>query len=111
MTPEQQRVTILEAIGWTDLSRTGRRGDDGPLGALRGTSPDMKKYQIAPNPLVNLNAMHEAEKALPEDKRLDYWLEISKNSPRADKGYWYLVHATAAQRAEAFLRAVGRWEG
>jgi hypothetical protein len=55
----------------------------------------------------DLNAMHEAEKVLDSDELFrGYYLalyDITK-STRCP------VHATARQRAEAFLRTLGKWE-
>lgn len=57
----------------------------------------------APNYPSDLNACHEMEKVLTYEQICDYgdWL------PKDD---WGLIHATAAQRAEAFLRTIGKWE-
>jgi EAL domain-containing protein (putative c-di-GMP-specific phosphodiesterase class I) len=60
-----------------------------------------------PNYLNDLNAMHEAEKVLLLRQQADYhWLleEVT------DSKEFLQVHATAAQRAEAFLRTLGKWE-
>lgn len=51
-----------------------------------------------------LNAMHEAEKTLTEDQM---WIMARKIELNEDR--WYF-HATARQRAEAFLRTLGKWE-
>jgi hypothetical protein len=54
----------------------------------------------------DLNAMHEAEKVL-RDKELlfEYGMHISNSHH-----YEYLLRATARERAEAFLRTLGKWE-
>lgn len=52
---------------------------------------------------TNLNAMHEAEKYLPIKKIVTYFKKLEKSTP-----YWFM--ATARQRAEAFLRTLGKWE-
>ena len=61
-----------------------------------------------------LNAMHEAEKMLTEHQ----WGEYERVLRLVCDGCSYyegagkeLLHATAAQRAEAFLRTLGKWEG
>jgi hypothetical protein len=55
---------------------------------------------------TDLNAMHEAEKVL-RDKELlfEYAMHISNSHH-----YEYLLRATASERAEAFLRTLGKWE-
>lgn len=58
---------------------------------------------------TDLNAMHEAEKCLADPvirREYAYQLShVSKGSTRFDT-----MHATARQRAEAFLRALGLWK-
>jgi hypothetical protein len=63
------------------------------------------------NYCTDLNAMHEAEKVLTPknwDRFSEKWWNYCKylRSDDADKA----IHATARQRAEAFLRTLGKWE-
>ncbi len=55
---------------------------------------------------TDLNAMHEAEKTLTDDQREVFY-------PR-NLGAWQspfnVIYATSRQRAEAFLRVMGKWE-
>jgi hypothetical protein len=51
----------------------------------------------------DLNAMHEAEKELTVEQWHDYVDFMPSRWECA-------VHATARQRAEAFLRTLGKWE-
>lgn len=68
-----------------------------------------------PDYLSDLNAMHEVEKNLSFEQCGAYSLELNakikqdKKSPKfkVDEFRW---HTTAAQRAEAFLRTIGRWK-
>jgi hypothetical protein len=55
----------------------------------------------------DLNAMHEAEKVLTEREKQLYatWFMDYDTGDLCKT-----IHATAAQRAEAFLRAIGKWE-
>ena len=89
MTPEAQRIAIAEACGW----KTEYRDAISSVTAL-------------PNYLNDLNAMHDAEKVLNEKQ------EDIMNSTLWDimDGRKYLWHSTASQRAEAFLRTIGKWE-
>jgi len=48
--------------------------------------------------------MHEAEKVLNEKQWVAYWRELYRLN------VFPTVHATARQRAEAFLRTIGKWE-
>jgi hypothetical protein len=52
---------------------------------------------------TDLNAMHEAEKTLTSAQLLDYVALLFDATYEA-------VLATARQRAEAFLRTLGKWE-
>jgi hypothetical protein len=61
----------------------------------------------------DLNAMHEAEKVLTEHQ----WDEYERVLRLVCDGCSYyegagkeLLHATARQRAEAFLRTIGKWK-
>jgi len=66
----------------------------------------------------DLNAMHEAEEIIiREAKENDYWfyLGIQTGMPQSQSDrfkihYFDAVRATARQRAEAFLRTLGKWE-
>ena len=103
MNPEKQRIAIAEACGW----KPDKRG----LGWL---SPH-GYYSPEPDYLNDLNAMHEAEKVLTDEQDLEYSeaLEqvvegryLTNNSEDMRR----LRSATASQRAEAFLRTIGKWE-
>jgi hypothetical protein len=105
MTPEQQRIAIAEACGWTlDLKSAIRV--DGYRIEVWGKRP----HEALPDYLNDLNAMHEAEAILTEKQRLFYHVNLMKLQ-KADfvAGFWFLIHATATQRAEAFLRTIGKW--
>jgi hypothetical protein len=98
MKPEEQRIAIAQACGWTDIGFTyfGSTGLD-PLDGLRG---------FLPNYLNDLNAMHEAEKALdPTRQQEDYWDFIFSITGSG----FEMCHATASQKAEAFLRTLDLW--
>ena len=104
MNPEQQRIAIAEACGW----KTDKRG----LGWL---SP-RGYYASEPDYLNDLNAMHEAEKVLTQDQMIDYSRHVGKSVTShlpASRAAWMdfqLINVTASQRAEAFLRTIGKWE-
>lgn len=107
MNKESQRIKIAEACGLKVVS-------DGITHYLTpcilGTGvihPDGKGLTYVPNYLNDLNAMHEAEKLLRAEDELwgEYCGHLVKN------GSWFnAVDATAAQRAEAFLRTLNLWE-
>lgn len=80
------------------------------------TSNHPKIEVSVPDYLNDLNAMHEAEKVLTRDKRTQLVnvllcvviKDLDRNTPMLDK-LRVLYYATAAQRAEAFLRTLNLW--
>lgn len=55
----------------------------------------------------DLNAMHEAENTLNGSQWNAYVIFIAEKPPQP---HGWLLAATAAQRAEAFLRTINQWE-
>ena len=101
MSPEKQRIAIAEACGWV------RHGDEGIFGCW----DDPQHYTRAdcPDYLNDLNAMHEAEGVLNGLLVLKYTTEL-RAITGGGSGSFSHIHGTAAQRAEAFLRTLGKWE-
>ena len=104
MSPDSQRIAIAEACGivskdqWGPLYKT-------PRGILRD----------CPDYLADLNAMHEAEDNLLGMNKAEFAVKlcriVGRDWPNGIAGGSFAhVNATAAQRAEAFLRTVGKWE-
>ena len=97
MTPEKQRIAIAEACETMQWSY-----------AL----PQKCVGASVPKYTEDLNAMHDAEKVLTE-KGVDTWwayVDLINRHNLIPFGQSTAVHATAAQRAEAFLRTIGKWE-
>lgn len=116
MTKQEQRIAIAEACGWTIIGITVFFG---PI--LSGAHPNEENAPIEiPHYVDDLNAMHIAEEILNERQIGDYHFWILDNDytmatqfvpgccPTA-RQLWFLTHATAAQRSEAFLRTIGKW--
>jgi hypothetical protein len=108
MTPERQRIAIAEACpGWT-IHHAGRY--------CAMLNPPKPLSGVLFDPLDDLNAMHEAEGTLDlqeAGKFAEYLAAVvwgNTKLPWVDAGSFAHVHATASQRAEAFLRAIGKWE-
>jgi hypothetical protein len=102
MNKASQRIAIAKACGWKthvgfwfneELDKTRPKSDDG----IRIEPPDY---------LNDLNAMHEAESVLFKDEFL--WM---KYRDELHKFYYTndTFSPTASQRAEAFLRTLGKW--
>lgn len=59
----------------------------------------------------DLNEMHGAEKVLAERDHMFYQAHLSFVTGNSKVvGSWPLIQATARQRAEAFLRTLGKWK-
>ena len=91
MSDEQINIAIAEACNKVTVDSWG------------------EKYPI-PYYCSDLNAMHEAENVL-EEKRLVWQYEMTLGRNGGNGFIWSKIHATARQRAEAFLRTIGKWEG
>ena len=105
MTPEQQRIAIAQACGWTDIKPHSWHPRKGELWGSRKVIRNM-----IPDYLNDLNAMHDAEKILDANQ----WDSYRKNLAREwttndDDGMWAAINTTAAQRAEAFLKTLNLW--
>lgn len=112
MNPLDQRIAIAESVGlYTDL----RNG-------IPTCWPDVEKPGIeCPDYLNDLNAMHEVEKQLTVEQGKDYIRKLYHIYENIYEAFeyaagepivttWYLFTATAAQRAEAYLRTIGKWK-
>jgi hypothetical protein len=100
MTPEAQQIAIAEACGLSDISKIGEQLMHGGTGI----------FLNVPDYLNDLNAMHEAEKILTHDQADSFTEFLWSQYPGHVLFDSYIWHATAAQRAEAFLRTIGKWE-
>lgn len=101
MKPEEQRIAIAEWCGWK------RR--------------EWAYVVQLPNYLNDLNAMHEAEKKLKTFEQTCRYRDALFNACGLNPLYWCdagtpapefvkVATATAAQRAEALLRTIGKWK-
>ena len=111
MTPEQQRIAIAEACGWTareDIENFWRAVDaSGNMTHELWMSERNVWSAGIPNYLNDLNAMHDAEKTLTDKAHEEFRLNLY-DLIRDDSRL--IVSSTASQRAEAFLRTIGKWE-
>lgn len=115
MTAEAQRIAIAEACGWTDVRHESNYfvGRSTPRSTLRGNNHKGNRWEIPSYP-TDLNACHEFEKMIGAKwpTYCEILLRIVEPEPRTLEvcHYWNLLHATAAQRCEAFLKTIGKWE-
>ena len=116
MKPEEQRIAIAEACGWSACGCVeGCKPHGYPPDArkpttvelLNGTGPS--PWDI-PDYLNDLNAMHEAEKTLNQNLAAEYARMLTSTAWQSEQPTFAPMTATAAQRAEAFLRTINKWE-
>ena len=112
MKPEKQRVAIVEACGWKPETYWAQPIEPG----------DIPVTTIPPNYPFDLNAMREVSDTLNDDQQwqfIQHLNNITRNTDHNDPDDWFvrstdwtwrMVNASAAQRAEAFLRTIGKWE-
>lgn len=123
MTDVEMRVAISEACGWTECRYTGLSVQGIPPENIHGDRPapspnesDNRQWYWLPDFVDDLNAMREAEKTL-GNKSFDYNKQLKdvafKDARVCDFSSYpgdFTWHATAKQRAEAFLRTIGKWK-
>lgn len=116
MTPEAQRIAIAEACGWRHSGKTLLGHPEEKRATAPGwIGPGSLYRNYLPDYLIDLNAMHGAEKVLTNvDVAAEYsrqliaiYSVLHPSRPFIETFYW---HATAAQRAEALLRTIGKWD-
>jgi hypothetical protein len=112
MKPEAQRIAIAEACGYANVRQLIIRnvtgpGDDRTCGITsdRGWIHDY---------LNDLNAMRDAEKLIFDSYDRSQWFQYVTHLQTAcfcagNETHMDHIHATAAQRAEAFLKTLGLW--
>ena len=118
MTPEQINIAIAEHMGWKEIETFAPESFREP----EGIDPDLKLQRAIPDYCNSLDAMFKAEKTLlggPKffskgGKSTYIWnlknvCALGKNL-NFDKNFYLLIHIPARQRAEAFLKTIGKWE-
>ena len=112
MTLDKQRIAIAEACGWKKVPSSVH-------------FPEWEKdgqrvlFSKLPDCLKDLNATHEAEKTLTPEQHEAFCVHLRNvvTTPTLLEAlfvsYWSrgfsILHASAPQRAEAFLRTLGLW--
>ena len=100
MTDEQINIAIAEMCGWVE------------------DAADVLGPEDYPDYCNDLNAMHEAERCIPHIPHHLCWAYAAELSEIVEREtrlsvFWLDQQpecATARQRAEAFLRTLGKWE-
>lgn len=101
MTDEQINAAIARACGWIP-------------DCDRGICWDQYGNAIItpPNYCADLNAMRKVEQYVEDrNKYLNILADLTKSLESASvDNDWFFCRATARERAEAFLRTLGKWE-
>ena len=128
MTTEEINIVIAESSGWHPHPDNDKRkqkfwtyGGGGyglPNGCDKRKAANPPIHDGAwenilglPDYCNDLNAMHEAEKVLTPEQLVDYCaFSLRVATGEGCVTDYKMIRATAAQRAEAFLRTIGKWE-
>ncbi len=115
MKEEAQRIAIAEACGWKRFNAEDRKEwyyKD--LKGLYWQHPTIKSIEHTADGLYDylndLNAMHEAEKVLTDEQRVEYVSRQLWGIVPDKHRFAHYFFATAAQRAEAFLKTLNLWK-
>ena len=123
MTPEQQRIAIAEAYGrvaetvmvsvWVCTKYDGSGEYQYQSQTLYARDGQYLRLENLPRYTTDLNACHEMEKGL-TNEQLHSYVKVLRDIVERDElqgpGRSYICLATAAHRAEAFLRTIGKWK-
>ena len=128
MTPEQQNIAIAKACGAEWVVSRSRLGFPEALLVFRDRYTPAESWDIpssiedaklfrersvhrsVPRYCNNLNAMHEAEKTLDEINKANYSRLLREMVWTSEQPSFSQINATAAQKAEAFLRNLNLWQ-
>jgi len=117
MTPDEINVAIAEHLGWTQvrvIPPHPRRKSEGPTIAGNPPATSEDRSILVPDYCGSLDAMHEPEESLVGTDRRTLYLDhlyaiVCDDGAQKWEREWFTVAAKAAQRAEAFLRTIGKW--
>jgi hypothetical protein len=107
MTDKQINIAIAKACGWEQV--------EGEECFFENGSEQIYIENIFDYYCNDLNAMHEAEGKLEGMNKAEFAVQlcrvVGKDWPSGIGGGSFAhIHATAAQRAEAFLKTINKWE-
>jgi len=105
MKDEQQRIAIAESVGWRNCYAYTAENTDRLVVGQKYEGTDVE-FSV-PDYLNDLNNWVCLERGLSQGDRETYQ-EVLINICQCP---FEAIHATAAQRAEAYLRTIGKWVG
>ena len=104
MTNEQINIAIAKACGWYE------KDNESEICWTRDELTYCLHEDKLPNYCNELNAMHEAEKTLNNITAAEYARILTSIAWQSDQPVYAPITATSRQRAEAFLKTIGKWE-
>ena len=117
MTNRKINKAIAEHLGWKELDfhLDGKHILGDRPSFFNGKIVSYTVDQYVPDYCNDLNLMREAERLLDDDQWLEYMLNLQDVLQRnPDRGKWVVcqdnMHSTAAQRAKAFVKTIGKWK-
>ncbi len=106
MTHKEQRIAIAESRGWDcDPQEARGWGSRGQWVVSPHGNKSLLSKQAMPDYLYDLNPWQGIERELPQADREAYQHSLVAMCQCP----YEAIHATAAQRAEAYLRTIGKW--
>lgn len=113
MTDEQIKIKIAEVCGWEPYAAenvgAAARLFNGSVWYRHAESKTIATPNQLPDYCTDLNAIHDAEKSLTLSQFWNY-ADLLQCIVVSELGADTYITATARQRAEAFLRTIGKWE-
>lgn len=114
MTDEEKQAKIAEARGFTVRFNESKGLHEliTPNGKWEhpydADGDEAHCWSYAPDYLNNLELMHEAEESLDSSQSKDFADHLERITPKHQESLWkfYFAHASARQRADAFLLAL-----
>lgn len=108
MNPKKQIIAIAKTCGWDYHNRHPIHGKQSIKSwYYRDSDITVSHESSLPDYLNDLNAMHKAEGML---QHYGYYCDQLAIVMKVNRGAISLISATAAQRAEAFLKALNLWK-
>jgi hypothetical protein len=125
MNADAQHRIIAEFSGWRDISDQKHMvmfwwaPGHGEERQANWQFQDKQQFALEPGQYTkDLNLMYEAESFIPDNQHYVFQNKlrevVGRKCPKNKVGNalvsdWYLTHSTAADRAEALIRMLGKW--
>lgn len=109
-------TAVAISLGWTSIEKEWFNWDGPEFQYLHGIPGNnecqsRRIFETVPNYTEDLNAMQEVWEDLSMPEKADFAVELNRLMGMEFNicGWIHLIGATAAQRAEAYLKMLGLW--